>query len=91
VDSRSFDAVWERIVARRREFFRTGGGRYFTYRVEGDCVIPSQTELRIPRRDFELAYQIVPIPNAGKIARHVEGPEYVWAILHDARISQGEW
>ena len=87
----SFAQVWERVVRNSGAFFQTKGGRYFTYTIDGDFLLPSHTDLRIRKDHFALAYQIVPIPGAGKIARVVDGPEYVWAILHDERISRGRW
>jgi hypothetical protein len=86
-----FDEVWRAIQAHAGEFFRTKGGRWFTYRVQDDSLVPSHSGTPIPRSDFQTAHQIVPFPSPGKIARFVEGPEYVWAILHDERIAQGRW
>ena len=83
--------MWERIVRAAGAFFQTKGGRYFTYRIDGELVLPSHSDARILKEHFALAYQIVPIPGAGKIARLVKGPEYVWAILHDPRISEHRW
>ncbi len=86
-----FDELWERIRAHAGEFFKTEGGRWFTYQLEGDDLIPSQTEdLRIPRSDFELAFPMLPVPPP-KLNRFVKGPVYVWAILHDERVSAGRW
>jgi hypothetical protein len=85
------EAVWARIEAHAGEFFRTRGERWFSYRIDGECVLPSHSELRIPRSDFALAYALLPIPKPGKLARLVTGAEYLWAILHDPRISRGAW
>ena len=91
----TFDAVWARIAECGGAFFKTQGGRFFTYSIERDgnaeCVRPSHSELRIPREHFATAFQLVPVRAAGKLARLMEGPEYVWAILHDPRIAQGDW
>jgi hypothetical protein len=85
------DLVWSRITAHEREFFKTHLDRWFTYRIEGDTLLPSHSELRIPRADFDLGLALVPIPLPQKLARHVTDYEHVWAILHDERISQGAW
>ncbi len=87
----SFDAVWERIVGREREFFQTSKGRYFTYRIEDDALLPSRSDIRIPRSDFALAFSMVPIPTSAKLNRLVDAPSYIWAILHDERIRCGAW
>ena len=87
----SFAAVWERITGHGGEFFQTSKGRYFTYRIEEDALLPSQTDLRISRSDFELAFSMVPIPTSAKLNRLVEAPSYIWAILHDERIRCGAW
>lgn len=85
-----FEPVWARIAAHSGSFFKTDAGRWFTYAVEDGFVLPSHTDLRIPRSDFELAFPLLPVP-AAKLNKFVSGPAYVWAILHDARISNGEW
>ena len=85
-----FDAAWQRIAAHERTFFKTHGGRWFTYRIEGENLLPSQTDLAIPRSDFELAFPLLPVPPP-KLNKFVRGPAYVWAILHDPRISAGQW
>ena len=86
-----FDEVWERIRKHERAFFQTRLGVWFSYRLEGDVLLPSRTEFRIPRSDFALAYPLLPLPTPGKINRLVTGASYVYAILHDERISGGAW
>ena len=85
-----FEPVRARIEAHAGSFFKTDAGRWFTYEVDGSFVLPSQTELRIPYSDFEVAFPLLPVP-AAKLNKFVKGPAYVWAILHDPRISNGEW
>ncbi len=87
----SFDAVWRRIVAHAGETFHTTGGLQFTYRVSGEGFFPSRTRYRISRGDFEKAYDLVPLEGPGEISARVRGPSYVWAVLHDRRISAGQW
>ena len=86
-----FAGIWERILAERGEFFQTANGRWFTYKLDGDHLALSQSEIRIPRSDFELAFNMLPISRSAKLNRLVEGPAYVWAILYDERISQRDW
>lgn len=85
-----FEPIRARIETHAGAFFKTDAGRWFTYKVDGDAVLPSQTEVRIPLSDFELAFPLLPVP-ASKLNKFVKGPAYVWAILHDPRISNGEW
>ena len=89
-DSSPFEALWGRVVAHTGEFFKTDAGTWFTYRIEGDELRPSQSDLRILKSDFELAFPMLPVPPA-KLNRFVTGPRYVWAILHDPRVSAGQW
>ncbi len=85
-----FDGLWSRIRENSGEFFKTSEGFWFTYKEEGDVILPSHSELRIPRSDFELAFPLLPVPPA-KLNKFVKGPRFVWAILHDPRISEGRW
>lgn len=89
-EAESFEALWARICASSGEFFKTSEGSWFTYRLEADVLVPSHSDLRIPRADFELAFPMLPLPPA-KLNRFVTGPKYVWAILHDPRVSQRRW
>ncbi|MEE9282265.1 MAG: hypothetical protein V3V67_19040 [Myxococcota bacterium] len=86
----SFEAVWSSIRENAGEFFKTSEGLWFTYRLEADELVPSHSELRIPRSDFELAFPLLPVPPA-KLNKFVKGPKYVWAILHDPRVAAGRW
>jgi len=65
--------------------------RSFTYEIDRDYFLPSRTDYRISKFDFEKAYADVPFDGPGIINWVVRGPSYVWAVLHDPRISQNEW
>jgi len=86
-----FEEIWRRIVTHEGEIFRTKTGLEFTYRIDGEGFYPSRTSYRISKTDFRRAYEIVPIDGPGVINDIVRGPAYVWAVLHDQRISLGEW
>lgn len=74
-----------------RAIFQTITGLRFTYEISGKGFVPSRTNYRISRTDFEDAYQCVPIEGPGVINEIVRGPAYVWAVLHDPRISLSQW
>ena len=86
-----FEEIWRRIVTHEGEIFRTKTGLEFTYRIDGEGFYPSRTSYRISKTDFRRAYEIIPIDGPGVINDIVRGPAYVWAVLHDQRISLGEW
>ena len=86
-----FSEIWRRIVAHQREEFHTRRGLPFTYEVSGRSFWQSRTDWPISRRDFEHAYTLVPIDGPGRINRMVQGPAYVWAVLHDGRIRQQDY
>jgi hypothetical protein len=88
---KSFEEIWNRIIASQGKTFHTIKDLPFTYRIRGNALIPDRTGYQISKKDFERALKMVPISGPGKINYLVRGPAYVWAILHDQRISQGEW
>ena len=87
----SFDRVWKLIGSLAGQPFRTKLGLAFTYKIRASTVVPSRTAYHISRADFETAYNLVPLTGPGKINAIVRGPAYVWAILHDTRVSGGAW
>jgi hypothetical protein len=91
VSNATFEGCWSRVVAHAGRTFRTKTGLEFTYKIDGAYFCPSRTDYRISREDFRKAFQMVPIDGPGVISRVVRGPAYVWAVLHDRRISLGQW
>jgi hypothetical protein len=85
-----FDEVWNRIVSHTGKLFKTKRGLEFTYSIEADIFVPSRTNYRISKRDFETAYALVPFDGPGIINNMVRGPAYVWAVLHDPRVRQNQ-
>lgn len=77
----NFAVVWDRIAAHAGQTFHTVTGLPFTYEVKGDAVYPSRTHYRLGRRDFEFAYQQMPVSGPGKWSATVRGASYVYAIL----------
>ncbi|HEX9429268.1 MAG TPA: hypothetical protein VF944_02730 [Candidatus Bathyarchaeia archaeon] len=89
--STPFSEVWFRIRGHSGETFVTKTGLEFAYEVKDDAFFPSRTDYRISKTDFEKAYRLVPLEGPGVIASLVRGSAYVWAVLHDRRISAGRW
>jgi len=74
-----------------RNFSTKTEKREFTYMIYGNSLCPDHTNRKIPKSDFRKAYEMVPLKGPGVIRDVVQGSAYVWAILHDKRITQGEW
>jgi hypothetical protein len=87
----SFEEVWVRIRKRGGETFFTKTGIRFSYGVEGDRVFLSRINYSLSKGDLAKAYSRVPMKGPSEIASIVRGASYVWAILHDARISLKAW
>jgi hypothetical protein len=87
----SFKEVWKRIVTFEGEEFKTVRNLPFKYEVKGDYLIPSRTDYNISKSDFAETYPMVPLSGPGEITKTVRGSSYVYAILHDERISNKEW
>jgi hypothetical protein len=73
------------------ETFRTKKGEPFQYEVDGNTLRPSRTEYQVPLSDVRKALTLVPFDGPGVINQVIRGPSYIWAILHDQRISEGDW
>lgn len=83
----SFNEIWDKIRSNSGQVFRTITGKEFTYSVIGNYFLPSRTGYRISKKDFEKAYEMLPLDGPGKINNIVRGPSYVWAVLNDKRIN----
>ena len=73
------------------EAFRTIQNLEFTYEITGDVFVPSRTEYNISKSDVKKVLERVPLKGPGEISNDVRGSSYLWAILHDSRISNNEW
>jgi hypothetical protein len=87
----SFDVVWSRIVSLAGQAFHTKSGLPFTYGVDGSILTTSRANQNLPRSEFEKAYLLAPLDGPGEISNLVRGPAYIWAILHDPRVTHAEW
>jgi hypothetical protein len=87
----SFVEIWKRIVSFENEEFRTISNLPFTYEICGNTLFTNRTDYNLSKADFAKAYDLVPINSPAVITKLVRGPSYIWAILHDERISKKEW
>ncbi len=85
----SFD-VWTRIEAHAGEQFRLVRGAPFTYTVAHGCVVPDRTNHQLPKSHFEKALLRVPLKNTA-VVQDLRGPSFIYAILMDERIRDGDW
>ena len=86
-----FSEVWSRVVANVNAEFCTKRGHPFRYRLDGRTMFVDRATYRIPMSDLEAAYALVPFSGPGAVNSICRGPSYVWAILHDERVSMGAW
>jgi hypothetical protein len=86
----TFDSVWQRIEAHAGETFRQKRGGEFTYEARSGAVHPDRTNRALPRSHFEQAFDHVPLNSTVPLQR-LQGPSYLYAILMDPRIRQGDW
>ena len=85
-----FDVVWRRIQSHAGDTFRQIRGGEFTYEVRSGAVWPDRTDRALPRSHFEQAFTHVPLDSTVPLQR-LQGPSYLYAILMDRRIRQGDW
>jgi hypothetical protein len=86
-----FDIVWSRIKSLVGQQFTTKTNLPFSFLIQSDILLPSRTEYNISKKNFRIAYEIVPYEGPGILNRQVRGPTYVWAILHDRRVRGNDW
>ncbi|KPJ69487.1 MAG: hypothetical protein AMJ45_00135 [Syntrophobacter sp. DG_60] len=81
-----FEEIWLRIITHRGQTFYTKANIGFTYEVV-DHVLYLSTDHKIYKDDFKKAYTWFPADDPADIRQQIRGLAYVWAILHDKRIS----
>jgi len=90
-NQRPFDEIWKRIKSHEGEAFRTKRDFEFIYKIRGNAFHCSRTDYLLARSNFKKGYAHVPLDGPGLINHIVRGPAYVWAVLHDPRITLGAW
>lgn len=84
------ETVWARIEAHAGEKFCQIRGGEFSYIVAGGHVVPDRTPQQIPKSHFREALTHLPLDNTVPV-QHLRGPSYIYAILMDQRIRDGDW
>lgn len=87
----AFAPVWRRIEAHAGQTFHLKRGNPFTYKM----VVPqtlhlSPVDQAVSYAVFEQAFALVPLAGPGDV-NHLWAPSYLYAILRDPRIRQGDW
>ena len=68
------------------EKFRTVRGLDFTYKLLGPWVVIDRTDFRITKRNFKIAYGMLPVEDPDDFGKEVTAKYYVHALLTDQRI-----
>lgn len=87
---RDIDEIWERMIAHEGQEFEQIRGQAFTYEIDDKALTPSTTDFDLTKENFANALPFLPFENTVCI-QHLFGPSYVYVILMDERISQGDW
>ena len=82
--------VWSRIQQHEGETFKTITGKEFSYSIHGAVINPSRTDWNITKSHVEKSLERVPLKDTTEI-QDLMGPSYLWGILNDERISNGDW
>jgi hypothetical protein len=85
-----FPKVWHRIEGHAGQTFHQKRGGEFSYIIRGNCVVPDRTDQQLPRSEFEKAYRLMPLESVVPL-QSLRGPSYLFAILMDERIRNGDW
>ena len=84
-----YETVLKRIMQNQGEVFHTITNLPFTYQIQNEALSVSRTNYIIPLSDISKAFQLLPCAGPGAIGKTVRGPSYIWAILNDPRVQDG--
>ena len=90
MDMPAYEIVWSRITSHSVEVFRQIRGGEFRYAMDGNGIIPDRTKHRFSKTEIEKAFRRMPVKNTVAL-QDLRGPSYLYAILMDERIRQGDW
>jgi hypothetical protein len=82
-----FEETWNRIRTNKGEKFRTVRGLDFTYKMLGPWMVIDRTDYRITKKNFQLAYGMLPVDGPDGFGEEVTARYYVHAVLTDPRIT----
>ena len=83
------ETIWRRIQSLEGEQFYQIRGKSFAYEIKGDYLHPTTTNQGIPKKHFAEALEDCPLADTVPV-QHLRGPSYIYAVLMDKRIRQGE-
>ena len=86
----NFSEVWHRIERNAGQTFSQKRGGEFSYIIRGGCVVPDRTNQQLPKSEFEKAFELMPLDRVA-LLQSLRGPSYLFAILMDERIRNGDW
>ena len=82
------DTIWSRLEQFQNCEFYQIKGQVFTYKIVGNNLIPSTTNIKIHKSQFERALKYCPLENTVPI-QNLMAPSYLFALLTDKRIIDG--
>jgi len=89
MSKQEFKCIWCKITEHQGQLFYTKKGLPFKYSVKGNSLKTTRTEFNLSKKDFETVWQKMPIKRLTDIQNIVRGPSYIYAILTDARVNDG--
>lgn len=84
----NIDITWSSIKKSEGETFTQIRGGLFTYKVNGNYIVPDRTNVQISKSHIQRALEHYPLQNTVKI-QDLRGPSYIYAVLMDERIYTG--
>jgi hypothetical protein len=90
IDCVDIELIWQRIVKNQGKIFKQKKGKEFTYRVKGDTVFLETTNHSFSKGHLQRAFKFLPLEGPGKI-NHLHAPSYIYGVLMDNRIKDGDW
>lgn len=85
-----FNQVWTKIEQYQGEVFHTKRGLPFTYSIRNRYIIPNRARQQLIDSYVEAVWAMGRLEGPGDIRerdRRIRGTTYIWAILHDPRIT----
>ena len=86
----NLEAVRDRIVAHEGAVFRQIRGKMFAYKVTGSRLVLNTTNQILSWGQIAEAVSRMPVRSTVPL-QDLRGPSYLYGILMDPRIRQGDW